>query len=66
MSRRGGDSYYVLVDNNGNVYEQEDNLGFTYTVDFDDYDEAQSMLEEFIETEELDPTEGWHVERHRW
>jgi len=66
MSRRGGDSYYVLVNNNGDVYEQEDFTGFTYVVDFDDEQEAQDMLEEFIETEELDPADGWHVERHRW
>ena len=59
--RRGGDSYFVLVNNKGDVYEQEDNLGFTYTVDFDDEQEAQDMLEEFIETEELDASEGWHV-----
>lgn len=66
MSRRGGDSYFVLVNNKGEVYEQEDNLGFTYTVDFDNIEEAETMLEEFIETEELDPNEGWHVERYRW
>ena len=64
--RHGGDSYYVLVNDKGEVYEQEDYLGFTYTVDFDNEQEAQDMLEEFIETEELDPNDGWHVERHRW
>lgn len=66
MSRRGGDSYFVLVNNKDEVYEQKDNLGFTYTVDFNIEEEAKEMLEEFIETEELDPTEGWHVERYRW
>jgi hypothetical protein len=66
MSRRGGDSYYVLVNNQDEVYEQEDNLGFTYTVECDSWEEAEDTLQMLIADEELDPNDGWHVERHRW
>ena len=64
--RRGGDSYYVLVNKDGDVYEQEDYLGFTYTVDLDTWEDAEEVLQQLIVDEELNPNDGWHVERHRW
>ncbi len=64
--RRGGDSYYVLVNNKNEVYEQEDNLGFTSTVDCDSWKEAEDTLQMLIADEALDEKDGWHVERHRW
>ena len=64
--RRGGDSYYVLVDKDGNVYEQEDNLGFTYTVECDSLEEAEDTLQMLVADEALDEKDGWHIERYRW
>ena len=56
---------YVLVNNKGKLYRQEDYLGFDYIVDFDSKEDAKVMLEEFIETGELDANDGWHIESHR-
>ena len=64
--RRGGDSYYVLVDNDENVYTQDDYIEGEYTVEFDSWDEAEEELQCLIDEEILDPNDGWHVERHRW
>lgn len=67
MARNGGDSYFVLVNNNDDIYEQEDPItGYTYVLDFDDEDEAKECLDILVADEELDPIDGWHVERHRW
>ena len=67
MTRNGGDSYYVLVNNNDDIYETEDPItGYTSVLDFDDWDEAQDCLDILIADEELDEKDGWHVERHRW
>jgi len=66
MARHGGDSYYVLVNKDGDVYETEDFVGFTTVLDFNDWDEAQECLDILIADEELDENDGWHVERHRW
>lgn len=63
--RHGGDSYYVLVDKDGNEYEQEDAFD-TYVLDFDSWEEAEDALEELIADETLDESDGWHVERVRW
>lgn len=64
--RRGGDSYYVLVDNDGNEYTQDDYIEGEYTVDFDSWEEAEEELQYLIDEEILDPADGWHVERARW
>ena len=63
--RRGGDSYYVIVDKDGNEYEREDFID-KYIVDFNSWEEAEEELAYLIEIEELDPNDGWHVERARW
>ena len=63
--RRGGDSYYVLVDNDENVYTQDDYIECEYVVEFDSWEEAEEELQYLIE-EILDKADGWRVERHRW
>lgn len=64
--RRGGDSYYVLVDKDGNEYTVDDIIEGEMVVDFDSWEEAEEELAYLIEEEELDPNDGWHVERVRW
>jgi hypothetical protein len=63
--RRGGDSYYVLVNKDDEVYEIND-IADTYTAEFDSWEEAEDQLQYLIEEEELDADDGWHVERWRW
>lgn len=63
--RQGGDSYYVLVDTNGDVYETEDYID-TYVAEFDTWEDAEEELDMLIADEVLDEKDGWHVERHRW
>ena len=64
--RQGGDSYYVLVDKDGNVYQKEDFVD-TYVVEFDSWEEAEEELAYLLDTEEdFNEEDGWHVERHRW
>ena len=64
--RRGGDSYYVLVDNDENVYTQDDYIEGEYDVEFDSWEEAEEELQYLIDEEILDRADGWRVERHRW
>ena len=64
--RRGGDSYYVLVDNDENVYTQDDYIECEYVVEFDSWEEAEEELQYLIDEEILDKADGWRVERHRW
>lgn len=64
--RRGGDSYYVLVNNKDEVYTIDDICEGKLVVEFDTWEDAEDELEELIEEEELDKADGWHVERHRW
>ena len=64
--RKGGDSYYVLVDNDENVYTQDDYIECEYVVEFDSWEEAEEELQYLIDEEILDEADGWHVERHRW
>ena len=63
--RRGGDSYYVIVDKDGNEYEREDFVD-KYIVDFNSWEEAEEELQYLIDEGILDEADGWHVERHRW
>ena len=64
--RRGGDSYYVLVNKDGEEYTVDDIIEGEIVVDFDSWEEAEEELAYLIEEEELDPNDGWHVERARW
>ena len=64
--RRGGDSYYVLVDNDENVYTQDDYIECEYVVEFDSWEEAEEELQYLIDEEILDRADGWRVERRRW
>jgi hypothetical protein len=64
--RRGGDSYYVLVDNQDEVYTQDDYIEGEYVVEFDSWEEAEEELQYLIDEEILDEADGWHVERARW
>ena len=66
MARHGGDSYYVLVNNAGDVYETEDFTGYTSVLDCDTWEEAEDCLQTLIADEAIDEKDGWHVERHRW
>jgi len=66
MSRRGGDSYFVLVDKDGNEYTVDDIIEGEMILDFVSEEDAQAELDYLLEEEELDPADGWHVERHRW
>ena len=66
MGRRGGDSYYVLVNSKDEEYTTNDYIDGETIVDFDSWEEAEEELKYLIEEEELDPADGWHVERHRW
>ena len=64
--RRGGDSYYVLVDNDENVYTQDDYIEGEYVVEFDSWEEAKEELQYLMDEEILDRADGWRVERRRW
>ena len=64
--RKGGDSYYVLVDKDENEYTKEDYIEGEYIVDFDSWEEAEAELDYLVKEGELDPADGWHVERARW
>lgn len=64
--RRGGDSYYVLVNKDGEEYTVDDIIEGEMVVDFDSWEEAEEELAYLIEEEELDLNDGWHVERARW
>ena len=64
--RKGGDSYYVLVNNDGEEYTVDDIIEGEMIIDFDDETEAEEELKYLIEEGELDEADGWHVERHRW
>jgi len=63
--RRGGDSYYVLVNKDGEEYTIEDYCD-TYVMDYDSWELAEQELKEMLEEEELFEEDGWHVERRRW
>lgn len=64
--RRGGDSYYVLVNNKNEEYTVDDIIEGEMIVDFDSWEEAEEELNYLLEEEELDEADGWHVERARW
>ena len=64
--RRGGDSYYVLVNNKNEEYTVDDIIEGEMIVDFDSWEEAEDELRYLIEDGELDAADGWHVERARW
>lgn len=66
MSRHGGDSYYVLVNNQGEEYTVDDTIEGEMLLDFDTEEEAKDELKYLLEEGELEEDEGWHVERHRW
>ncbi len=66
MSRRGGDSYYVLVNKDNEIYTVDDICEGEMIVDYDTEEEAEEELKYLIQEEELDPEDGWHVERRRW
>lgn len=63
--RIGGDSYYVLVNNQGEEYTVDDIIEGEILVDFDTEDDAEESLYYLIEQGELDEADGWHIERHR-
>ena len=64
--RIGGDSYYVLVNNQGEEYTVDDIIEGEIPVDFDTEEDAEESLYYLIEQGELDEADGWHIERHRW
>ena len=64
--RRGGDSYYVLVNKNDELYTEDDTIEGEMVVDFDSEKEAEEELKYLLDEGELDEEDGWHVERHRW
>lgn len=64
--RRGGDSYYVLVNNKNEKYTVDDIIEGEMIVDFDSWEEAEEELNYLLKEEELDAADGWHVERARW
>lgn len=64
--RMGGDSYYVLVNNQGEEYTVDDIIEGEILVDFDTEEDAEESLYYLIEQGELDEADGWHIERHRW
>lgn len=64
--RQGGDSYYVLVNNKDEIYTLDDTIEGEMICTFDTEKEAQEELIYLLESDELDPDDGWHVERHRW
>jgi hypothetical protein len=64
--RKSGDSYYVLINNKDEVYVVDDIIEGELIVDFEDEDEAIAELQYLIDEGELEETDGWHVERHRW
>lgn len=66
MSRRGGDSYYVLVNNDDEEYTVDDIIEGEMIVDFDSWEEAEEELKYLLDEGELDEADGWHVERARW
>ena len=64
--RRGGDSYYVLVNNKGKSYTVFDPFEGETTLINDTFEAAENDLDYLIDEGELDTADGWHVERHRW
>ena len=64
--RRGGDSYYVIVNKDGEDYTIDDIIEGEMIVDFDTWEAAEEELAYLLEEEELDEADGWHVERVRW
>lgn len=64
--RKGGDSYYVLVNNKDEEYTVDDTVEGEMLVDFDSEKEAEEELKYLLDEGELDEADGWHVERHRW
>ena len=63
----GGQSYYVLVNNRDEEFEEEDIItGYTEVMKFDYEEDAEAALEQLINEEILDEADGWHVERARW
>lgn len=64
--RKGGDSYYVLVNNQGEEYTVDDIVEGEIIVDYDTEEDAEEALSYLIEDGELEEADGWHVERHRW
>lgn len=64
--RRGGESYYVLVNNKDEVYTQDDTIEGEMEVSYNSWEEAEKDLKYLIDEGELNEADGWHVERHRW
>ena len=64
--RKGGDSYYVLVDKDGETYTVDDIVEGEMILDFDSWEEAEEELNYLLDAGEIEEDEGWHVERHRW
>ena len=64
--RKGGDSYYVLVNKDGDTYTVDDIVEGEMILDFDNTDEAEEELQYLLDEGELDEADGWHVERYRW
>ena len=64
--RQGGDSYYVLVNKDGDAYTVDDVFEGKTTLINDTWKEAENDLEYLLDEGELDEADGWHVERHRW
>ena len=62
---KGGDSYYVLVNNKDEAYEDSDYTGCTWTVEFNTWEDADTELSYLLDVNGLKEEDGWHVERHR-
>ena len=66
MSRQGGDSYYVIVNKDGDEFTRDDIIYGEYIVDFNTLEEAEEELQNLFDEGELYEVDGWHVERCRW
>ena len=64
--RKGGDSYYVLVNNQGEEYTVDDSVEGEMILDFHTEKEAEEELQYLLDEGELEEADGWHVERYRW
>ena len=64
--RKGGDSYYVLVNNQGEEYTVDDIVEGEMILDFHTEKEAEEELQYLLDEGELEEADGWHVERYRW
>lgn len=61
--RRGGDSYYVLVNKEDEEYTVDDIIEGEMILDFNTWKEAEDYLKQLLDEGDVEETDGWHVER---